>query len=77
VGRIAELVGQHAARSGPACRVESILSQYTKAERAEWEAALADDSVTTAQIARAFRADGRDVAASTIARHIRRECACG
>jgi hypothetical protein len=77
VGRIAELVGQHAARTGPACRSETILREYSKAERAEWEAAFADESVTTAQIVRAFKADGKHTAPSSLARHLRGECACG
>jgi hypothetical protein len=77
VGRIAELVGQHAASRGPTCKVQAILSEYTAAERVEWEAAFEDANIPPAQIVRAFRADGRDVAASTIARHLRGDCACG
>jgi hypothetical protein len=77
VGRIAELVGQHAADRGAICKVRAIVNEYAPDERAEWIEALADADIPTTQIQRAFRSDGRDIAFSTVTRHRRGECACG
>ena len=77
MGRISELVGQQAVDRGPTCKIHIILNEYPPAERAEWDAVFSDVNIPTAQVARAFRADGHDIAASTLMRHVRRECACG
>jgi hypothetical protein len=57
--------------------VQAILNEYTPAEQAEWLDVLKDADIPTTQIQRAFRADGRDMAFSTVTRHRRGECSCG
>lgn len=77
MGRITELVGQHAVQRGPKCSVAAVLATYSKAERAEWDAAFADRSVTQSQILKALKADGHAVGHNAIGRHARGDCACG
>jgi hypothetical protein len=77
MGRIAKLVEQQAVQRGPKCSVAQVLATYSKAERAEWDAAFADRSVTQAQILKAFRADGHTLGHNAIGRHARGDCNCG
>lgn len=61
-------------RKGPDCRVCVAMRSMTKADLAALTEALADESLTTAAIARALRAEGHDVSPSIAARHRRGEC---
>jgi hypothetical protein len=63
---------------GPTCRTGEWLTEITKAERAEVEAALADARVQHASLWRAVKARWpKAPGPDSFTRHRKQECACG
>lgn len=62
----------------PVCSWAKLLDQLDKADRADVDAAVADESITGAAIVRALRARGHKVTEKAVRRHRREECVyCG
>tara|TARA_R110000868_G_scaffold292879_1_gene553390 strand:+ start:474 stop:713 length:240 start_codon:yes stop_codon:yes gene_type:complete len=66
-----------ASKPGPKCTVSRLLAKLDPAERADYEAALANDELSAVTICKAFALEGHSVSRSPVERHRRGGCACG
>lgn len=66
-----------ASKPAPKCGVTLAKQNLDESDAADLDAALADQRITNAVIAKALQARGFNVADQAIARHRRGVCACG
>lgn len=77
-GLLAEITElAESSRPGPKCTLTLAKGVLDESDAADLEAALADQAITNAVIAKALRARGFNVADQAVARHRRKVCACG
>ena len=77
MGKLADLIADEKSSALPRCTVGAIIATASKDIVAELHTLLADESVTSADIASALTQVGHAVKPQTMRRHRRGECACG
>lgn len=70
----ASLAAHKRTLKGPVCTVCTIVAALSPNDAVALQEAFDDASFTSAAIARALKAEGHDVSASTLIRHRKREC---
>lgn len=61
---------------GQTCTTRVVRGQLTPSDQADLDTALADESTSTAAIARALTSIGHKISASALQRHRRGDCGC-
>lgn len=74
---LAQALAAESGRPGPICTVATLLAALPPEDAATLTEALASPLYTSAKIERALRAEGHRIAAQTLGRHRKGECACG
>jgi hypothetical protein len=73
----AEALSKQVKKPGTRCAIAVVLDAMEPADAEELSDALVDATWAHAQIHRALKAEGHDLAASTVSRHRKGDCACG
>ena len=74
---LAQALAAQVSKPGPPCTVAVLIEQLPPEDVTVLTDALASPLWTNAKIARALKAEGHGIAAQTLGRHRKGECACG